>query len=81
MDDELLTILGAARVNGLKELTRGVANGELPQHWIKYFVKAQRLFESQAELERSQLMRRERRRLDAMTPLGLDPFVEFASDG
>ena len=81
LDDELLTILGAARVNGLKELTRGVANGELPQHWIKYFVKAQRLFESQAELERSQLMRRERRRLDAMTPLGLDPFVEFASDG
>ncbi len=81
LDDELLTILGAARINRLKELTRGITNGELPSQWIKYFVKAQRLFERQAELERSQLLSRERRRTDSMTPLGLDPFVEFASDG
>jgi preprotein translocase subunit SecA len=81
LDDELLTILGAARVNRLKEPARRFADGELPGRWIKHFERAQRMFEHRAEQERSQLQLRERRRSETMSPLGLDPFVEFASDG
>ncbi len=81
LDDELLTILGVARVHRLKELARRFVSGELPPRWIKYFERAQRLFEGRAEQERSQLQLRERRRSDTMNPLGLDPFVEFTSDG
>jgi preprotein translocase subunit SecA len=81
LDDELLSILGAARVQRWKQLARRFVNGELPGSRIKYFEQAQRLFERRAELERQQLQYRERHRSDAMNPLGLDPFVEFASDG
>ena len=81
LDDELLTILGAARVNRLKERARRFATGELPASWIKHFERAQRLFERRAEQERTQLQHRELRRSDTMVPLGLDPFVEFTSDG
>ena len=81
LDDELLTILGPARVHRLKELARRFSGGELPGQWINYWERAQRLFERRAEQERRQLQHRERLRSDTMTPLGLDPFVEFASDG
>ena len=81
VDDDLLTILGATRVHRLKELARRFASGELPGHWVRHFERAQRLFERRAEQERQQLQHRERLRSDTMAPLGLDPFVEFASDG
>ncbi len=81
LDDELLSILGSARVQRLKELAYRFTSGKLPDSWFKYFERAQRQFERQTERERRQLQHRERRRSDTMTPLGLDPFVEFTGDG
>ncbi|MEI8020075.1 MAG: hypothetical protein WCH39_17865 [Schlesneria sp.] len=40
-----------------------------------------RLIRRRAEQEPRQRQHRERLQSDTMTPLGLDPFVEFASDG
>ncbi len=80
LEDELLVILGTKRISSLQKRSLRSADGELPGHWVSHFIHAQRLFERQGELERSQLLVREQQQRAMMAPLGLDPYIELPSD-
>ena len=78
LDDDLLTILGPKRLARVKSRIKSGPHGELDPQSISLFHQAQQLYERRSERERKLLQDQDQRHRETLSPLGLDPTIEFA---
>jgi preprotein translocase subunit SecA len=78
LDDELLGGLGPERLERLRRRAQGEVgvNGELPRAWLRLFRRVQSSIETQHARQRHDLLRYERRHLEACRQTGLDPYLD-----
>jgi preprotein translocase subunit SecA len=76
LEDDLLSVLTERVRRRLQRRARPNHRGELPNRWIAYFVRAQRVLECRHALERRRQLEREQRLQRIHRRLGLNPYVE-----